>query len=511
MPLMPRTSGPSARGSSARRPQAPYAISLGLLLVVAGCAGPSPREDADPSSIAASVGVPEAWSAAAGAKDGGSSPTADASWWSAFGDSRLSALILEALDHNPDLAGASARVAAASASLDAAAAFRWPEVSLTTNAERRRQNFIGIPIPGSGGVLSSTTTGLGASLTAGWELDLWGRISAGERVAAGGLAASMAEEQGLRLSLGGQVAIAWFHLVESRSQVALATTIVDRWRLAEERIAARVEEGILSSLDLRLTRTERAAAEAERATLERRASAARRALELLLGRYPSESVEGTEALPGLPPLPEVPLPARVLARRPDLVAARARLAAAGAEVERSEADLYPRITLNGTGGGRSEELSDLLDGDFSVWSLGAGLVAPLLDGGRRRAVLGAAEARRREAEAGFARALLSACGEVESALSDEAHLRETSERLAVLLEESARARDLAQARFSAGLTDILTFLAAERSVARAEARSIEIERARLENRVRLVVALGGSGAAGLPGTGSSVPEEETRP
>ncbi len=459
-----------------------------LSLPVPGC-GTSPRQDGDDALTI----VPPDWPGRESAPTGSEGATPGV-WWDHFSDPDLAALIDEALTRNPDVRIVAARVAAASAALDGAGALRWPELGFTLEAGRQRQNFIGIDIPGSSDLLSSTTTRFGASLSARWEVDLWGRLAAGEETAREFFLSALAEEEAVRLSLSAQVAIAWFALIEAGRQHDLAVDIRDRFRSNEQRIAARAREGVRGPLDLRLARTERAAADATVAAAGRTQSYARRALELLLGRYPATEIAGRGDLPLLAAEVPVGIPATVLSRRPDLIAARARLRASAADRDRAEAEVWPQLVLTGSGGTLSKEFSDLLDGDFGVWSLAAGLVGTIFDHGRRRAQVDAAEGRRLEAEAIFARAVLLACGEVEGALRDEELLAIEAARLAELLAESRGARDLAGREYAVGLGDILTLLSAERSTAKAASRVLAVARARLENRVRLLVALGGATA-----------------
>ena len=452
-----------------------------------GCQS-APEESIDPFAP-----VPLAWAGGEGSAEFAEESTdALEVWWDHFDDPDLAPLIEEALRAHPDLFAAAARVRAATSALESAGALSWPELTGSLTAGRQRQNFIGIDIPGTGDVLSSTSTSLGASIAARWEVDLWGRLSAVERGAAAAAEATIFDALALRLSLSARVASAWFLLIEAERQVELAEEIRNRWSESEERITARVREGLAGTLDLRLARSERAGADADLVGAKRRRGSARRALELLLGRYPAEALAARATLPSLDrPIP-VALPATVLARRPDLQAARARLAGAAADRERAEADLWPQLVLTASGGRLSEELSDLLDGDFSVWSLAAGLVGPLFDHGRRRAEVDAATARRTEAEARFAGAVLAACGEVEGALRDEAWLVEEEARVAEFRTETERAREVARDQYARGLVDILALLGAERNAASAEGRVLAIERARLENRLRLLVALGGA-------------------
>lgn len=490
------------------------AAAMLIATLAAGCASP----DLSGEGAAILDAVPEDWSSRTSTTQD-RTPTRD-EWWTHFDDPELGVLIEEAFAHNPDIRVAAAFVAEASAQLDAAGALRWPELGYSLDANRTRQNFLGIDIPGQD-VIQSTTTTFGASLTASWEVDLWGRLSSNEAAAVARYESSVAEAEAALLSISAQVALAWFSLLEADEQYRLSLDIRDRLRATEERIQARFRAGLRPPLDLRLARSERTSIEATVALSDRRRRDARRALELLLGRYPASEVAGRAGLPTLVEGIPVGVPAETLARRPDLRAARARLRATAADRNRSEAELWPQLALFGSGGRLSEELEDLLDGDFSVWSLGASLAGPLFDCGRRHAAVDAAEARRRGVEASFARSVLDACAEVEAALLDEEMLAVQEARLEEFFAEAIATRALAEEQYSLGLAEVLELLSAQLSAARAESRLLEVERARLENRVRLIVALGGSFVPegvdpaalvnSLAETPSPAPEEGTNP
>ena len=185
------------------------------------------------------------------------------------------------------------------------------------------------------------------------------------------------------------------------------------------------------------------------------------------------------------------MPSDLLARRPDLIAAERRLAAAERRVTVSKRALLPRLSLTASGGRSSDQLGDLLDGNFSVWSLAGNLLQPLFQGGRLRAQVDRSEAIAYGEFAIWAQSVLSACGEVEALLTAEVNLRaeEIAQRTAA--EQARAAHVLAQSRYESGLDDVITLLAAQRLAAQAESRLLEVRRTRLLTRVDLHLALGG--------------------
>jgi outer membrane protein TolC len=217
-------------------------------------------------------------------------------------------------------------------------------------------------------------------------------------------------------------------------------------------------------------------------------------------------MEGAPALQ--PPAMSVPegLPATLVSRRPDLVAAEYRLAATDARLVQARAALYPSLRLTGSGGSTSTELGDLLDGNFSVWSLAGGLLQPIFQGGRLRAGVDLAESGTAQALAAYANVLLNAYGEVESTLTSESILSRRESALAVATDQAVAARRLAEDRYDAGLEDIVTVLDAQRRALSAESQLLLVRRSRLENRVDLYLALGGGF-----GTDESNRSDSTKP
>lgn len=409
----------------------------------------------------------------------------------AFGDERLGALIEEALQRNQDLGAAAARVLASAAAWKGAQAQFAPSVDGTAGVGRSKQVFVGLPIPGGPNVLSSYSTAWDAGLNASWEPDFWGRLSAGERAAEASLGAQAEEWRAARLSIAASVAKGWYGLLASRLQREWAEEAVQAWTASLQEAAARRDAGVGTALDVALLESRKASAEANLAARREAESGAARSLEILLGRYPQgELSTDAPTLPELAPMP-AGVPADLLARRPDLKAAEWRVQALHAQWDVAQADLYPRLVLTGSLGQTSDALEDLLDGDFSVWSLAARLTGPLWDGGRRKAVREGVAAQIQEAEFQFMGRVLLACGEVEGALDSEAHLALQERSLDAARAAAAQARDLVQARRDQGLIPISEVLEAERARIAAESEWLRVREQRVLRRIELIAALGG--------------------
>lgn len=433
------------------------------------------------------VRTPEAW---------GAGPSAageiDSTWWREFGDPVLDSLIAEAIGQNFTLQTALARLDAAAAQARMAGAALTPQLNAALVASRRKQNFIGFPIPGAPDrVLSTTTTTYTPSVNLSWELDLWGRIRSGRQAALAEVQATHADYAGAQLSLAGQVSKAWFAAIEAERQVALAQQTYENYRLSSERIRERYIRGLRRSLDLRLARANAASAEAILQQRRIARDAIVRQLEVLLGRYPNAALAVHDSLPALPLQIPAGLPADLIARRPDVVAAERRLAAADARIREARAALYPQFSLTGSAGTSTRELHDLVSGDFGVWSIVGNLLQPLFHGGRLRAGVLLAKSQAKLALAQYGQTVLGAYREVESALANSRYLAERERALAEATRQAQAARDLAEEQYARGLSDVITLLEAQRQAYSSESQLIAVRRERLQARVDLYLALGG--------------------
>ncbi len=416
----------------------------------------------------------------------------DSAWWRAFDDDGLNQILSEALSRNGDLAVAAANISAAAAQAKIAGAPLFPQLSGSLAGSKDKRNFIGFPIPGSSGnVLSTTTVSYGLSLNLSWELDLWGRLSAEKAAAVAQMQAAQADYVGARLSLAAQVCKVWFAATESKRQLQLAQATVENWSLAQERVVQRYQSGLTTSLDVRLSQSNLARAQADLSARKFQYERTLRQLETLLWRYPAAEMAPRNDLPVI--TTEIPegLSANLLNRRPDVAAAERRLAAAGASVSGAKRALLPQIRLTGSSGTSSNALSDLLNGDFSVWSIAGNLLQPIFQGGKLRANVALTQSREAMAMMQYQSTALQAFAEVENALSSQSHLQEQERALQVAAEQALAARQLAETQYSSGLIDFITMLETQRAAFDTERQLLNAKLQRLQARIDLYLALGG--------------------
>lgn len=460
-------------------------LILFLTILMMSCATAPPRQ-----GLQIEKSLPDTWTA----QDGVLADTSliNAQWWTAFKSPQLNQLVEEAFQKNLSLKMAAANLDAASEQAKIAGASLAPSLSGGFNGARNKQNFIGLPIPGMGDeILTSTSTNLGVSMNLSWELDLWGRLSAERSRAGATFQAVQADYMGAQLSLAAQVTKAWIAALTARRQLDLSQATVKNWKLASEQVYKRYISGLAGSIEYRLSLSSLNAAKAVNSQRQMQYDSTKRQLELLLARYPSASIDLSGDLPDVQNSIPAGLPAELISRRPDLASAERRLASSLMGVKVAKRSLYPQISLTSSTGTSSNELADLTNPDFSVFSIAGNILQPLFQGGRLRANVRLTEAQAKIAAADYEQSVLKALAEVEAALSNEEHLEANEEALKEASEQGKAARILAEEQYASGISTFLTMLEAERQAFDTESRLLDAKQARLNGRIDLILALGG--------------------
>jgi NodT family efflux transporter outer membrane factor (OMF) lipoprotein len=445
-------------------------------LAVQGCALKSPADRAALVKQALGEAAPPAQFRGGAVPDG----PVPGDWLKTLNEPRLDSLVDEALARNTDLRIAATRVEQAESMLKIASASLAPAVDLLARKNAK--------LAGGG-----STDLSGIFVSGSWELDVWGRIRYGERAAAGQYGSTQADYAFARQSIAALVAKSWFLAAESALQRNLARDTLaaaDRMSgLAKERL--RVGSG---------NEQETARADANVETyrislrqLELAREQALRALEMLAGRYPAATLAAAETLPALPAPAPVGVPSELLARRPDIIAAERRVAAAFDRVEEAKAARLPRINLLAALAwiyGSPFVLSD--DSGNPRASVGAGLTAPLFTGGSLEAQVEARTAEQKRAVAEYAAIGLKAFQEVESALANDAALRDRYAALESLIAENERSLRLSEVQYRVGKVDFRAVLDEQMRLYSSQVQLISVQAERLAQRVNLHLALGGN-------------------
>lgn len=457
----------------------------GLCAALAACAinPPASRMNEAPAA-------PGAWTTTRPAQAG-----IDDRWVERIGGSSLAALVAEAYAANGDLRAAAARVERAAGLARGAGAASRPLLQASGEGSRTKRNFIGFPDFGPGAPSSLLTDSYGAALHLSWEIDLWGKLRAGERAALAEVQAQGASYRAARASLAAQVARAWLLLAESNEQIELARQTVktreDTASLIRDRFELAAGDGDGIASQLRLAETDVATAQAALAGREGARDQAQRQLEVLLGRYPSAALSGSARLPGIPSPPPVGLPSELLLRRPDFLAAERALAAAGERRREARLAFYPSFSLTGSAGTSTEQLRDILDSSFGVWSIAGQAAQPILRGGALHAQWAARTAEEKEALATLQQTVLRGFGEVETALAADSFLVERERALEAAFAMAEDGAESAERDFALGTGDVLTLLAAQTRRIDLAVQRLTLRRIRLDNHVNLHLALGG--------------------
>lgn len=407
-------------------------------------------------------------------------------WLDDFKAPRLRELVELALDSNNNLHAISARVKAARARARMAGAPLLPSANIGLDASRSRRN-----ITGSSTTRSRTVSNFGMDATISWEADLWGRLGNAASAATSDAAIADEDYRGARLLLASDVARNWFTAIETRLQTTLAEQTVDSFSRTLKIIEERYRLGLNTALDVRLARANLASAKSVLAVRLRDHDKTLRALEVLLGEYPAAKMTVAHVLPDIQKRIPAGLPAELLSRRPDIVAAGQKLRSAGERFEVARKNWLPSIRITASGGVATDEFRNLLDWKNLVWNFLAGITQPVFQGGRLSAERALAQADRSEALASYAQTVLNAFREVETALAAELRYTEQETALKNSAKEAHEAAKISFEHYQEGLVNITTLLDAQRRAYNAKSSSIRAKLDQLNNRIILYLALGG--------------------
>ena len=414
-------------------------------------------------------------------------------WWKHFADPPTERLVEQALANNLDLKAAASRVLQAQATLASARGARWPQADLSFSANRNKFSFV-LPQVGRVGIFSTTYSG---QLSISYQLDLFGRLARSKQAAWATLLATEADRRTVLNTLIAQVVRTRVSLAALERQLRIDRGIAESWDHTLRITEGRYRAGIVDATQLHLVRESAAAAEAAVPQVRRQVATTRHALDILVGLRPGTGKEIPQTLPPLPALDPVPLglPASLLDRRPDLVAARMRFVAATAQVGVALANLYPNLSLSASAGRTGNKLNELENSNTEVYNAVLNVVAPLFHGGQLRAEVRRSRARAEEAAAQYAEAVLKALGEVEDALSAEEQLRLQLRAVQRQLQAARSAADLARWRYEAGNGQLLDLLVADRACRQAELALTTVRASLWDTRVGIFLALGGDWAS----------------
>jgi len=417
-------------------------------------------------------------------------------WLESFEDHQLEELVKIALNNNKDLKASYYALRAAESEAKMSGALLYP--SITLSATESRELFNSVKTSGSESQSNAffdnfkgRRKNTGVSLNVSWELDLWGRLRAASSAAAEQYYASRNDFYASRLSLVAQVSKSYYALLASKDQWAIAVAIVDLQKNKVDFNKRYYDQGLQPSSNYRIALAELSSLEAEVEQRRRIYVQTQKQLEILLGHYPvARGLKGSQFPKLISSIP-AGLPSTLLARRPDVLAAKNRLLAAGFKYKESKANMLPRFSMTASGGGRSHDFKYISNPSSRIWNLAGNLTQPLFELGRLREQVRLSEKQQQQVLAEYESLVLNAYAEVEIALAADEFLykienkRSKDMRLVMAIENEG------QKKYSEGLQNSNVLIDSKKNTLVKKSLWIRAKRERLENRIDLHLALGG--------------------
>lgn len=413
---------------------------------------------------------------------------ANTPWWELFDDPQLQVLVETALAENQDLGIAIARIEEFRSILGLTRSEQFPFVDITATGGRSDPSSNSFP----GNITDDFADNYRLSADVFWELDFFGRLRRSTEAARGELLAAEENRRSVTISLIANVASTYMLLRDLDAQLEIARRTEATRTDSLGIIQARFDKGTVPRVDVNQAEIELAVASAAVAAAERAVVQTENSLSVLLGRNPGPIVRGA-ALDQQSIPPDVPagLPSELLQRRPDVLASEASLAAQTARIGVAEALRWPSISLTGSLGVESQDLSELFDDGSDFWSVGGNIFAPLINSGAGRARVDAEIARTEQALLSYEQTVQRAFAEVEDALVAVRTYKSEHEARSLQVTAARSAAFLSRARYDGGVTSYLEVLDSERSLFNAELSESQTLRLYINSIIELYKALGG--------------------
>jgi NodT family efflux transporter outer membrane factor (OMF) lipoprotein len=466
------------------------AVAAGLVL--AGCADMSGIDPQSKLTSGEALGL--------NANAAPSTPLPD-QWWRDFGDAQLDQLITQALQDNPSLKLARARLERAQSVTEVARSASRPQLNGSLDISRQRYSENGIfPPPLGGATLTNSTLQLSGS----WELDFFGKNRAALEAALNTAQAAQADTQAARVLLASNVARAYFQLARINDQLIVARRVLADREQSLRLVQDRVRAGLDTQLELRQGESGLPETRQQIEALQEQATLTQNALAALTGQGNRGVVNGVPTLASAKPLVmPAELPADLLGQRADIVAARWRVEAAAHDVKNAKSQFYPNINLTAFAGLSSIGLGQLLNVGSRQWGVGPAITLPIFDAGRLRGNLRGKTADLDAAIESYNAAVLEGIHDVADQIaSSQSIVRQQAEqRDAQAAAEGAY--QIAVQRYRAGLGTYLNVLSAEANVLNQRRLGVDLAARALDTQVALMRALGGGMRSNATGIAAS--------
>jgi NodT family efflux transporter outer membrane factor (OMF) lipoprotein len=433
------------------------------------------------------------------APDGGSVPSrtvegaVDTTWWKSFRDSRLSSLVGRIATQNLDLQTAAERVVQSVAQRQVAVAQGLPHIEgLSSNTYNRVSPTADIfaLLPGASVEYALFREGL----TSSWQLDLFGRVRRAVEAADASALAAVENRHGVALAAVAELAQSYMQLRGTQQRIEITKRNL---RLVEENVELvnqRFANGTATTLEVAQARAQRATIAATLPPLRSQVAELINAIGLLLGDAPralEAELKPAQMIPRVPRKVPVGLPGTLVRRRPDVREAEARLHEATAQTGVAVANFYPDVTLNGTAGVESFQLSNLFTPNSVIFAVGPSISIPIFEGGRLLGALELRESQQREAAISFQKTVLRAWKEVDDALTDYREAQRRRADVAQSVTENRAALQAARQRYTEGAIDFLNVITAQAQLLQSENDLADSDTRIATDLVNLYRALGG--------------------
>lgn len=465
-----------------KNPLVPKILSCAVLLALGACASMSnddnvlPQRDMASAQLAQGIKLAhEGWPPAL--------------WWTQYGDTQLNALITQALKDSPSMQAANARFATVRATLQFNVADQGAKLDADASINRQRYSGNGFFPPPIGGSWYTETT---PQLVASYNLDWWGKHRAAIGAAVGEVNARMAENAEAEESLVAAVAQTYYGIQADWARLDNLKQLQSLQQQLVDDKAKRIAHGVAASAAERQAEIDLGATRQQVTRGETEVAHEREALRALIGGDAQALADlGPRPLPQINAALPAKLDGDLLARRPDLQAARWRVEASLDRIDSAKAAFYPDINLTGFVGNDVIAFEDLLKAPSRTFFLGATFNLPLFDNGRLNAKLAASRSKRNEAIADYNQAVVDAVRDVAQRGVAIQGVQKLIEEQEVSSSASRALQKGAQSRFKQGLADQATLLTAQLGVARQRDAELQLQAQQIQNNIALVKALGG--------------------
>ena len=459
--------------------------AIGAVLLASGCAS---NFNGPYQAPALTIPAQYSQASAAAVADAAAVPEASVGlWWTRFNDPELDRLVAEVLRRNNDLAAAAIRVRRAQLLAGLADNNLQPSFGgkVLTGAERRLE---------AGAV---TTRSNSVSLSAAYEIDLWNRLGSLRDVARWQALATEQDRQSAALALVGTTAALYWQVGFLNQRLAANAQSIAYAQTTFDLVQSQYRAGAVSGLEVAEAQQTLASQQASQSALLQLAFEARTALALLFDGPPGTSLANPATLPALTlPALDAGVPAALLGRRPDLRAAELRLRGTFTGIDAARASFYPALSLTGSLGSSSTQLSSVLQNPLGT--LGLGMTLPFLQRTAMQLTISVSETQYEEAVVNFRQTLYTALGDVENALSSRQQLAQQGLRLEETRQAARTAERLYEIRYRAGAATLSLWLDSQERRRTADIAVATNRLARLNNQVVVYQTLGGDAAVPAP-------------